>query len=179
MFHPWHNVSTGDDAPTFVTAVIEIPSGTKAKYEIDKKTGMLKLDRVLYSAVHYPTNYGFIPQTLCGDGDPLDILVISSISAERLCLIDCKVLGVMRMTDEGAPDDKIIAVPRNDVYVQHINRLEDLPPHTIPEIQRFFEDYQLLEHQKVVINAFEGKESAYQILRDNMKAYKEKFIQKK
>ena len=174
-FHPWHHVSYGANTPEYVTGLIEIPSGTKAKYEIDKVSGMLKLDRVLFSAVHYPTNYGFVPQTLCGDGDPLDILVISSVSMERLSLVECKIIGVMRMTDEGATDDKLIAVPRFDVYVNHINELEDLPPHTLPEIKRFFEDYQILENQCVTVDAFEGRASAYQILKDNIEAYKAKF----
>jgi inorganic pyrophosphatase len=173
--HPWHDLSYGENAPQFVTGVIEISSGTKAKYEIDKKSGFLKLDRVLYSAVFYPCNYGFIPQTLCGDGDPLDILVFSSVSMERLSLVDTKVIGVMRMTDEGATDDKILAVPKNDIYVAHVNSLEDLPPHTLPEVKRFFEDYQILEGQKVVVEGFYGKEKAYEILEDNFKAYREKF----
>lgn len=173
--HPWHDVSYGDHTPEIVNGIIEIPSGTKAKYEVDKKTGLLKLDRVLFSAVFYPCNYGFIPQTLCGDGDPLDILVFSSVSMERLSLLEARVIGVMRMTDEGATDDKIIAVPKSDVYVAHINSIEDLPPHTLPELRRFFEDYQILEGQKVVVEGFYGKQKAYEILADNIKAYAEKF----
>jgi inorganic pyrophosphatase len=174
--HPWHDVSTGDNAPQLVNGIIEIPQGTKAKYEVDKKTGLLRLDRVLYSAVFYPCNYGFIPQTLCGDGDPLDILVISSVSMERLSLVEAKVIGVMRMTDEGAPDDKIIAVPKSDIYVAHIDSIEDLPPHTLPEIKRFFEDYQILEGQKVTVDGFFGKEKAYEILLANITAYQDKFL---
>jgi inorganic pyrophosphatase len=174
--HPWHDVSYGNNTPEIVNGIIEIPSGTKAKYEVDKKTGLLKLDRVLFSAVFYPCNYGFIPQTLCGDGDPLDILVFSSVSMERLSLLEARVIGVMRMTDEGATDDKIIAVPKSDVYVAHVNSLEDLPPHTLPELKRFFEDYQILEGQKVVVEGFYGKEEAYKILADNLKAYAEKFM---
>ena len=173
--HPWHDISYGENTPTIVNGIIEIPSGTKAKYEVDKKTGLLKLDRVLFSAVFYPCNYGFIPQTLCGDGDPLDILVFSSVSMERLSLLEARVIGVMRMTDEGATDDKIIAVPKSDVYVAHVNSLEDLPPHTLPELKRFFEDYQILEGQKVVVEGFYGKEKAYEILDDNIKAYEKKF----
>ena len=127
--NPWHYVSLGNKAPEVVTAVIEISKGSAAKYELDKESGMLKLDRILFSAVYYPANYGFIPQTYCDDKDPLDILVICSINVEPLCLIDAKVIGVMHMVDQGERDDKIIAVAANDVSVNHYNDITDLPPY--------------------------------------------------
>ena len=112
--NPWHAVAIGKKIPQFVQAIIEIPKGSKAKYELDKESGLLKLDRVLFSAVHYPANYGFIPQTYCDDKDPLDILVICSVDVEPLCLIEAKVIGVMHMIDGGEIDDKIIAVAAHD-----------------------------------------------------------------
>jgi inorganic pyrophosphatase len=170
--NPWHDVSFGDNAPTIVTAVIEIPKGSKAKFEIDKSTGMIKLDRVLFSAVHYPANYGFIPKTYCGDKDPLDILVIMSVEVPPLTLVDAKVIGVMRMTDQGDSDDKIIAVAQNDVSVNYINDIDDLPPHTIVEMQRFFEDYKKLENKNVVIEKFMNKTEAIKIVNESIELYK-------
>ena len=110
--NPWHDVHFGDKAPEIVKAIIEIPKGSKGKYEIDKESGLIKLDRALFSAVHYPANYGFIPKTYADDKDPLDILVITSLELPHLCLVEAKVIGVMRMVDQGEMDDKIIAVVR-------------------------------------------------------------------
>src|SRR4028118_808108 len=132
--NPWHHVSIGDASPGIVNAIIEIPKGSRAKYELDKETGMLKLDRVLYSSVYYPANYGFIPQTYCDDDDPLDILVLSQIEMQPLCLVEAKIIGVMRMLDRGEADDKLLAVAANDMSVNHINDLKDLPSHFIEEI---------------------------------------------
>ncbi|MGB5024377.1 MAG: inorganic diphosphatase, partial [Saprospiraceae bacterium] len=117
--NPWHDVSPGEQTPEFVNGIIEIPKGTRAKYEIDKVSGLLKLDRVLYSSVYYPANYGFIPRTLCEDKDPLDILVLSQLEFVPLCLVSAKVIGVMRMSDQGDADDKIIAVCAGDPSVNH------------------------------------------------------------
>lgn len=142
--NPWHFVSPGADAPQIVNAIIEIPTGSKAKYELDKESGLLKLDRVLFSAVHYPANYGFIPMTYCDDKDPLDILVICSVEVEPLCLIEAKVIGVMRMIDQGEGDDKIIAVAKNDKSINHVNDISDLPEHILQQIHRFFSDYKKL-----------------------------------
>ena len=175
MSNPWHHVSPGTDAPNNVQAIIEIPKGSKAKYELDKETGLLRLDRVLFSSVHYPANYGFIPQTYGDDNDPLDILVFSSIDAEPLCIIEAKVIGVMTMIDDDEKDDKILAVAKNDMSVNYIEDLDDLPPHSHKEIQRFFEDYKKLEHGNVIVEKFSGKEAAYQIINDALKLYKEKF----
>lgn len=176
--HPWHNVHFGKNAPQTVTALIEIPKGSKGKYEVDKSSGLIKLDRVLYSSVHYPANYGFIPQTYAGDNDPLDILVISQIELPQVCLVDAKVIGVMRMIDKDEVDDKIIAVALHDISVNYINSLEELPPHTTKEIQRFFEDYKILEQRKIEIEEWSGKEKAYEIILESIRGYKHKFSDK-
>lgn len=175
MSHPWHDVPPGEDVPKIVTALIEIPQGSKGKYEVDKASGLIKLDRALYSSVHYPANYGFIPQTYAGDNDPLDILVISQIEIPQLCLVDAKVIGVMRMKDKDEVDDKIIAVAKNDIAVNYVNSLEELPPHTTVEIKRFFEDYKILEHRKIEIEEFFGKEKAFEIILESIEFYKKKF----
>jgi inorganic pyrophosphatase len=174
-FNPWHFVHPGKQVPQTVTAVIEIPQGSKAKYELDKESGLLKLDRVLFSAVYYPANYGFIPQTFCEDGDPLDILVISEIDVQPLCLVEAKVIGVMRMTDQGEADDKIIAIASHDISVNYIEDIEQLPPHTIVQMQRFFEDYKSLENKKVVVEHFLGKADAYRIIEEGFELYNRNF----
>ena len=161
--HPWHDVSIGEQAPEIVNAIIEIARGSKAKYEVDKQTGLLRLDRVLHSAFYYPINYGFIPQTYAGDGDPLDILVLSQIDFEPLSIVTAKVIGVMRMIDKGE-DDKIIAVCANDISVSHINTLEELPPHLMSEIKHFFEQYKKLEHTEVVVDQFFDQAKAMEII---------------
>src|ERR671929_2282093 len=127
--HPWHGVDYGKNAPKEVTALIEIPQGSRSKYEIDKDTGLLKLDRVIYSSFHYPVNYGFIPRTLGLDNDPLDILVLCSQSIQPLCLVEATVIGNMQMIDSGEYDDKIIAVATKDPSVNHINDIDALPKH--------------------------------------------------
>lgn len=127
VLHPWHGVSYGEKAPRIVTAVIEISQGSRCKYEIDKPSGLLKLDRVIYSSFYYPVNYGFIPQTYGEDNDPLDILVITSLPVQPLTLMEAKVIGVMQMMDSGDADDKIISVANNDSAVNHYNNIEELP----------------------------------------------------
>lgn len=175
MKHAWHDLSPGDQLPEFVEAVIEIPKGSKGKFELDKKTGMLRLDRVLFSSVHYPANYGFIPRTYCDDKDPLDILVFSSIEIPPMTIVSAKVIGVMRMLDQGEADDKIIAVASNDMSVNHINDIHQMPPHSMNELRRFFEDYKKLEKKEVVVEEVMNKEKAYKILDDSLFLYRKLF----
>jgi inorganic pyrophosphatase len=169
--HPWHCIEIGKEAPLFVKSVIEIPKWSKGKYEMDKESGLLRLDRVLFSSVHYPANYGFIPQTYCDDKDPLDILVICSIDVFPMCIVEAKVIGAMEMIDEDEKDAKIIAVAKNDMSVNYINDLSELPPHTLVELRRFFEDYKKLEHKNVTVEQFVNREKAYEIVLDSMKLY--------
>ena len=171
ILHPWHEVALGDKAPDICWAFIEISRGSRAKYEIDKISGLLKLDRVLHSAVYYPVNYGFFPQTMQLDGDPLDVLVISQIDITPHCLVEVKVIGVMRMTDQGITDDKVIAVAINDTSVNHINDVSELPPHIEPEFMHFFETYTLLEHKKVTTKKFESKKEGIKVLEEAIRYY--------
>lgn len=171
ILHPWHEVSPGEDLPSTVNAIIEIPKGSKAKYEIDKESGLIKLDRVLFSSVMYPANYGFIPRTYCDDKDPLDILVLCSVDVYPMSIIEAKVIGVMHMIDNGEQDDKIIAVAKNDMSVNYLNDLSELPPHTMKEIVRFFQDYKKLEGKNVTIEQLYGRAYAYQIIEDSIALY--------
>ncbi len=173
--HPWHDVETGIEAPSTVNAIIEISRGSKAKYEVDKATGLLRLDRVLHAAFFYPINYGFIPQTYAGDGDPLDILVLSQVDIQPLSIVTAKVIGVMRMIDQGM-DDKIIAVCANDISVAHIGSLDELPPHLMSEIRHFFEQYKKLEHTEVVVDQFMDKEKAFEIINQSIFDYKKDIL---
>ena len=175
MMNPWHEVKVGENAPEIVTGIIEIPKNTRAKYELDKESGMLKLDRVLYSAMYYPANYGFIPQTYCDDNDPLDIVILSQIEIQPMCLVNAKVIGVMRMLDGGEMDDKIIAVADNDMSVNHINSIDELPRHFFRELKNFFEDYKKLEHKEVVVEDFQNKETAIEIVKQSIIDYNNKF----
>jgi inorganic pyrophosphatase len=173
FFNPWHHASPGDHIPEFVNGIIEIPKGTRAKYELDKESGLLILDRVLYSSVYYPANYGFIPQTYCEDKDPLDILVISQIDVVPLCIVPAKVIGVMRMLDNGEADDKIIAVAAGDPSVSHIKDISELPQHFISELRHFFEEYKTLENKAVVVEEFLEKKIAQTILNESLVMYKD------
>ncbi len=175
VLHPWHGASSGSKAPEQVNAMIEIPQGSRTKYEIDKTTGLLKLDRIIYSSFHYPVNYGFIPQTLGQDHDPLDILVLCSQSIHPLCLVEATVIGNMQMIDSGEKDDKIIAVATKDPSVNHIASIEDMPPHFINELRNYFEQYKVLENKQVYIEDFQNKEVAYQIIKEAIALYQEKF----
>jgi inorganic pyrophosphatase len=151
--HPWHQVSPGDNVPEIVHAIIEIPKGSKAKYEIDKESGLLKLDRVLFSSVMYPANYGFIPQTYCDDHDPLDILVLCSVDVFPMSIIEAK----------------------NDMSVNYINDLAELPPHAMKEIVRFFQDYKQLEGKNVTIEHLLGMRYAHKVIHESMELYKSTF----
>ncbi|MBC9929665.1 inorganic diphosphatase [Chitinophaga qingshengii] len=177
MTNPWHSVSPGTEVPHVVNAIIEIPKGCRAKYELDKESGLLKLDRVLYSSVYYPANYGFIPQSYCDDHDPLDILVLSQVECVPMCIIEAKVIGVMQMVDGGEADDKIIAVAANDMSVNHINDISELPPHFIDEMRHFFEEYKRLEKKSVIVEEFQNKEKAEKIINQSFEDYRKIFKQ--
>ena len=175
VLHPWHGVHYGDQAPRTVNAIIEIPQGSRAKYEIDKPSGLLKLDRVIYSSFYYPTNYGFIPQTYGEDKDPLDILVLSSLNFQPMCMVSAKVIGVMQMVDGGDADDKIISVAANDPSINYINNIEELPKHFFSELRHFFEEYKRLEKKDVVVEEFQDKATALRIIQEGIDFYKENF----
>ena len=175
VLHPWHGAHFGDKAPQVVNGLIEIPQGSKTKYEIDKPTGLLRLDRVIYSSFHYPINYGFIPQTLGQDGDPLDILVMCSESIQPLCLVEANVIGNMQMIDTGVVDDKIIAVASKDPAVNYINDMSELPKHFIAVLRNYFEQYKVLENKKVEIDEFQNKEAAYKVITEAITLYKTTF----
>lgn len=175
VLHPWHGAHYGNKSPQIVNGLIEIPQGSRAKYEIDKTTGLLKLDRVIYSSFHYPVNYGFIPQTLGLDGDPLDILIICSESIRSLCLVQATVIGNMQMIDNGEEDDKIIAVATEDPGVNHYNDVNELPQHFKAVLKNYFENYKVLENKVVEIDEFQSKEIAYKIINDSIEFYKQKY----
>jgi inorganic pyrophosphatase len=178
MTNPWHDIPFGEEAPHTVTAIIEIPKGSKNKYELDKQSGLLKVDRVLFSSVHYPANYGFIPQTYCDDQDPLDILVLGQEAVYPLTLMRATPIGVMQMIDMDEEDDKIIAVHADDPEYSEYSDIHQLPKHKMKELQRFFEDYKLLEHKAVRVERFLGKESAHEIITQAIQLYKSTFIGK-
>lgn len=173
--HPWHQIAPGSDVPDSVNAIIEITNGSKGKYELDKDTGLLLLDRVLSSSVVYPANYGFIPQTYCDDKDPLDILVICSVDILPLTLVETKVIGVMNMIDGGEQDDKIIAVAKYDPKFSYLNDIGDLAPHIMKEIVQFFESYKALEKKQVRVDGIFGRERAIEILMEGIELYENTF----
>lgn len=169
--HPWHEVSIGQNPPHEVNAIIEIPRGSRAKYEVDKASGLIKLDRVIYASMYYPLNYGFIPQTLGDDHDPLDIVVLTQVAVVPLCLIPSKVIGVMHMIDRGEADEKIIAVAEQDASVNHISDVSELPEYFRIELKHFFENYKTLENKKVEVPEFGGREKALPVITRSMANY--------
>src|ERR671910_1927702 len=172
--HPWHD-SYVDDAliAAAFPVIIEIPKGSKNKYELDKETGLLRLDRGLYSAVHYPADYGFIPRTFCDDGDPLDALVISQEPVHPLTIVEARAIGVMRMRDEKGIDDKIVAVSVRDPAFAEYTDKGQIPTHTLREIRRFFEDYKTLEHKQVIVEDLLGVDDAIRIIRESLDLYRQ------
>lgn len=170
--HPWHDVEIGSEAPHIVPVIIEVPMGSKNKYELDKPSGLLKVDRVLFSSVHYPANYGFIPQSYCDDHDPLDVLVLGQEPVVPLSIMQARPIGVMKMMDQGEADDKIIAVHANDPEVAGIQSIKELPPHRLREVQRFFEDYKVLENKSVVVEGFLDREEAIKVVLNSLEMYK-------
>ena len=171
MTHPWHGIEIGKNAPDVVTTLIEVPKGSKVKYEIDKKSGLLLVDRILSSSVHYPANYGFIPKTYCDDKDPLDILVLGQEPLLPMSILNAKVIGVMKMIDQGEGDDKIIAVHADDPEFKHYESIDELPQHILKTLRCFFETYKLLEKKEVIIEGFFGPAEAKQIIKDSIALY--------
>jgi inorganic pyrophosphatase len=172
--HPWHDTYVDDTliASEF-PVVIEIPKGSKNKYELDKETGLLRLDRVLHSAVYYPADYGFIPRTFCDDGDPLDALVLGQEAVYPLTIVEARAIGVMRMRDEKGIDDKIVAISVRDPAFADYTDKSQLPAHVLREIRRFFEDYKTLEHKQVIVEDLLGPSQAVQILREALEMYRQ------
>jgi inorganic pyrophosphatase len=171
--HPWHDSYVDDTViERAFPVVIEIPKGSKNKYELDKETGLLRLDRVLHSAVYYPADYGFIPRTYCDDGDPLDALVLSQEPVYPLTVVEARAVGVMRMRDEKGVDDKIVAVSVRDPAFADYHDKAQLPPHIMREVRRFFEDYKALEHKQVVVEELLGPADAVAIIRDALELYR-------
>ncbi len=169
--HPWHEAPSGRQVPEYVNGIVEISTGMRAKYEVDKETGLLKLDRILYSSVYYPANYGFIPQTLGDDHDPLDIMILSLVPIQPLCLVPARVIGVMRMVDQGLADEKILAVAEKDASVRHLNDVSELAPHFTVELKEFFETYKKLENKVVTVPDFQGKKTAMEIIERAIELY--------
>lgn len=171
--HPWHDYYVDDSIiEKAFPVVIEIPKGSKNKYELDKETGLLRLDRVLYSAVHYPADYGFIPRTYCDDGDPLDVLVLGQEPVYPLTLVDARAIGVMRMRDEKGIDDKIVAVSVHDPTFSDYTDKDQLPNHVLLQVRRFFQDYKALEHKQVVVEDMLGPADALAIIQEALEFYK-------
>jgi inorganic pyrophosphatase len=169
--HPWHDVELPRYVEDPIPAIIEIPTGSKVKYELDKLTGLLRVDRILFAAVHYPANYGFVPRTYCDDGDPLDILVYCQEPIEPLSVMQAKVIGVMKMRDDKGQDDKLIAVHVDDPANSEYSDIAELPPHRMRELKRFFEDYKALENKKVTVREPQGRSEALKVLREAIRLY--------
>ncbi len=174
--NPWHDVATfADEASGLFNAIVEIPKGSKVKYELDKLTGLLRVDRILYSSVVYPANYGFVPRTYCDDGDPLDVLVLNSEPVQPLAMLRTRAIGLMRMEDEGREDDKLIAVHADDpAYADYTNH-DQLPAHLERQIRRFFEDYKGLEGKRVIVDGFLGPERAQEVLSSAVASYQQTY----
>jgi inorganic pyrophosphatase len=176
VIHPWRDLAPGRHPPEVVTAVIEIPRGGRNKYELDKESGQFRLDRVLYSAVHYPGDYGFVPRTLHEDGDPLDILVRIDEPTFPGCQIDTRPIGVLRMSDRGEPDDKVIGVPLNDPLHGEIFDIADLPGHYLKEVEHFFQIYKDLEGKRVQILGWEKSEVAMRMVEESIERYAARYL---
>jgi inorganic pyrophosphatase len=173
LFHPWHDVSPGKDLPRDFQAVIEIPLGSNVKYELDKPTGLLKVDRIIHSAVFYPANYGFIPQTYAEDNDPLDVLVLCQEPVLPLSLIKARAIGLMTMIDSGATDDKVIAVATNDPEFSNYLEARDLPAHRLLVLKRFFQDYKQLEGKQVQVEEIRPAYAALTVIEKSLGRYRD------
>lgn len=178
MVHAWHDIDPGENLPKEFTSVIEIPFGSSVKYELDKGSGLIKLDRILYSAVYYPANYGFIPQTLSEDGDPLDVLVFCQEPVVPLTLVQARTVGLMTMIDGGKKDHKVIAVASKDPEFNSYNEAAEMPPHRLAMMRRFFQDYKILEGKAVEVDEVEPAAAAYPIIEESRRLYRQ-YMQKK
>lgn len=174
----WHDMSPERIKEEDFIAIIEISKGSKKKYELDKETGLIILDRILYTSTHYPANYGFLPKTFAEDGDPLDVLVLCSEDLEPMSMVRCYPVGVIRMIDQNDVDDKVIAIPFNDPTWNFYQHIEELPPHIGEEIEHFFQVYKNLEHKETTDIKVLGKNDAIMIIKDAIKLYQKKFPQK-
>ncbi len=172
MTHAWHDIPLGDRIEEHFVSIIEIPKGSKVKYELDKESGLLKVDRVLFSAVHYPANYGFLPRTYCDDGDPLDVLVLCQEPVAPLCIMRSRAIGMMRMRDDKGGDDKIIAVHVDDPAYVDYTHINQVPKHVLLELRRFFLDYKTLENKSVEVDEFQGPDVANETIRAAIESYK-------
>ena len=173
MTHPWHDLPNAPDhIEDGFNAVIEIPKGSRVKYELDKPSGLLRVDRILYSSVMYPANYGFLPRTYCPDHDPLDVLVLGNEPVVPLTMMRARAIGVMHMEDQGEADEKIIAIHVNDPAFSDYTDISQLPKHVFREIQRFFEDYKVLEHKKVKVEQLGDATNALEVIRASMDSYR-------
>jgi inorganic pyrophosphatase len=173
MTHAWHDVVPGKRLPLEFTAVVEIPTGSSVKYELDKLTGLLRLDRILFSAVYYPANYGFIPQTLAEDDDPLDVLVLCQEPLAPLTLVDARAIGLMTMLDSGKMDHKVLAVAIDDPEYNGFVEASELPPHRLHLLRRFFQDYKTLEGKSVEVDEFQSASTALPIIEAALARYSE------
>jgi inorganic pyrophosphatase len=171
MIHPWHDVTPGENLPQEFNTIVEIPFGASVKYELDKQSGLIKLDRVLYSAVYYPANYGFIPQTLAEDEDPLDVLVLCQEAVVPLTLIHARAIGLMTMLDGGKKDHKIVAVATQDPEFNSYREAQEMPPHRLSMLRRFFQDYKKLEGKEVEVEKIEHASTAFPIIEDALARY--------
>ena len=173
--NPWHDIPEKRISNNEFEAVIEISSESKNKYELDKETGLLRLDRILYTSTHYPANYGFIPRTYAEDNDPLDVLVLCSQPLVPLTLVECYPIGVIKMVDQGNNDEKIIAVAKNDPVYNSYSDLNDLPSHVEDEIRHFFQVYKMLEHKETIVESTGNRKEAERIIQESIDRYKKYF----
>lgn len=171
----WHEISAGDDVPNVINVIIEIPKGSKNKYEIDKETGLIKLDRAMKSAQDYPFDYGFVPQSFWEDNDALDVILLTTYPLYPGILVEARPVAVIRMIDGGEGDDKIIAVPKNDPRFDEVIDLQDVNKHTIKEIQHFLETYKSIEGKSVEISGVEGRIQALETINQGLRMYQDNF----
>jgi inorganic pyrophosphatase len=176
MSHPWHDIDVGSDAPDVFESIIEIPQGGKVKYELDKESGMLRVDRMLHSSVVYPANYGFIPRSYADDGDPLDVLVLAQEAVDPLSILRARPIGMMSMLDENEKDAKVICIHTHDPAFNDYCHIKELPNHRLRELRRFFQDYKALEEKTVQVQDFSGPDRAKDVVGNALERYGDKIV---